>query len=168
MTAAHLMAAGTAERVRSFPGEARQVGAARQFVGQTLAGCPARDRLLTCVSELAANAVEHTQSGSGGTFTVEVGRPRDGAAFVAVTDAGGPDEPVAGKAGELSEGGRGLALVAAFSSRWGYRDTARGRTVWAEATWPDSVRGPGGARRETADIWHIWSNPLEQPGAACA
>jgi anti-sigma regulatory factor (Ser/Thr protein kinase) len=102
--------------------------------------------LLTCVSELAANAVEHTRSGAGGTFTVAVGRPRDGMAFVAVTDAGGAGEPAAdGPAadgsGGLSEHGRGLAMVAAFSSRWGYRGSARGRTVWAEATWPVPVRG---------------------------
>lgn len=167
MTAAYLAAPGTAKQVRSFPGDARQVGAARQFVGRTLAGCPARDRLLTCVSELAANAVEHTRSGAGGTFTVAVGRPRAGVAFVAVTDAGGPGEPTLGDAGDLAEDGRGLALVAAFSSRWGYRSTARGRIVWAEATWPVPVGGAGRARRDAAGLWpDPWTNPVEHPGVA--
>jgi anti-sigma regulatory factor (Ser/Thr protein kinase) len=94
-------------------------------VGQALAGCPARDRLLTCVSELSANAIEHTESGAGGEFAVAVGWPRDGVAFVAVMDAGGPGEPAVGEMDDAAESGRGLALVAAYSSRWGYRDTAR-------------------------------------------
>lgn len=172
MTAAHLAADGTAEQARSFPGEARQVGAARQFVGAALAGCPARDRLLTCVSELAANAVEHTRSGAGGTFTVAVGWPRDGLAFVAVTDAGSADEPTAAEppadgSWALSEDGRGLALVAAFSSRWGYRGSARGRTVWAEATWPVSVRGAGGIRGDAPGLWpRTWADRVEHPGVA--
>ena len=166
MTAGHLAAPRMAKQVRSFPGEARQVAAARQFVGRTLGGCPARDRLLTCVSELAANAVEHTRSGAGGTFTVAVGRPRSGVAFVAVTDAGGPGEPTLGDAGELAEAGRGLALVAAFSSRWGYRGTARGRTVWAEATWPVSMRGAGRACRDAGDMWPDPWTPVEHPGVA--
>ena len=167
MTIGHLAVPGTAEQIRCFPGEVRQVRAARHFVGGALAGCPVRERLLTCVSELAANAVEHTESGAGGTFTVAVGRPRDGVAFVAVLDAGGPAEPAVGEAGELAEDGRGLALVAAFSSRWGYRDTARGRIVWAEATWPAPVRGAGGARRNPSDVWEgSWRNPMEHPGVA--
>ena len=102
-------------------------------------------------------------------FTVAVGRPRDGVAFVAVLDAGGAAEPAAGEAGELAEDGRGLALVAACSSRWGYRHTPRGRIVWAEATWPVPVpvRGAGGARRDPADAWEdLWANHVEPPGIA--
>lgn len=101
-----------------------------------LEGCPARDQLLTCVSELAANAVEHTDSGAGGTFTVSVGCPRDGVALVAVTDDGGSGEPEADGFKDMSESGRGLALVEAFSSQWGCRREGRGYLVWAEATWP--------------------------------
>lgn len=100
-----------------------------------------------CVSELAANAIAHTASGAGGVFTVEVVRPAPGVARVAVTDAGGSREPAIRYPDEpddldsLAEGGRGLALVAACSSRWGYRDAdeGAGRIVWAEATWPVPV-----------------------------
>lgn len=148
MTTAYL-APPAAETIQSFYGDVREVSAARQFVGRALAGCPARECLLACVSELAANAVEHTDSGVGGTFTVAVGQPRDGMAFVAVTDSGGSGEPVVGDAGQFAESGRGLALVAAFSSRWGYRDTERGRVVWAEATWPDA-RANANARSAVA------------------
>ncbi len=150
MTAAYPLrsaCSGPARRVTTFPGEPRQVPEARAFVAAALAGCPARETLLTCVSELAANAVAHTASGAGGVFTVEVIRPADGVALVAITDAGGFSRPAISRGRgleQLAEGGRGLALVEALSSRWGYRDAGdgEGRTVWAEATWPVAVRGP--------------------------
>jgi anti-sigma regulatory factor (Ser/Thr protein kinase) len=135
---------GPALRVRVFKGEPEQVPAARAFVAAALAGCPARETLSACASELAANAVAHTASGAGGVFAVEVSRPANGVALVAVTDLGAPGEPAVRprNAGhEFAESGRGLALVAACSSRWGYREAGdgRGRTVWAEATWPVAV-----------------------------
>lgn len=173
----------------SFPGEARQVGEARRFVARVLDGCPARDRLLACVSELAANAVEHTDSGAGGTFTVAVGSPREGAAVVAVADEGGDgepaldgppprcpaqrepaeDEPASGRDPEavMAESGRGLALVAAFSSRWGSRRTGRGHLVWAEATWPVPVGGTGGGRRSAEGLFDdTWTNLVDPRGVA--
>jgi serine/threonine-protein kinase RsbW len=135
---------GPARLVKVFRGEPRQVPAARAFVAAALADCPAREILSACVSELAANAVAHTASGAGGVFAVEVSRPAEGIALVAVTDLGGPGEPAIRlwKAeDEFAESGRGLVLVAACSSRWGYRDAGggRGRTVWAESTWPVAV-----------------------------
>ena len=144
MTAAYALAPpglGPARLVKVFRGEPRQVPAARAFVAAALAECPARETLSACVSELAANAITHTASGAGGVFAVEVSRPAEGLALVAVTDLGGPGEPAirpGSAADEFAENGRGLALVAACSSRWGYRDVSdgKGRTVWAEATWP--------------------------------
>ena len=97
---------------------------------------------MTCVSELCANAITHTASGRGGVFTVEVDRPRDGVARVAVTDDGGASVPAAGAVDLMAEGGRGLAMVAACTSRWGFREAYPGRTVWAEATWPVAVPSP--------------------------
>ena len=87
----------------------------------------------------------HTASGAGGAFTVEVIRPADGVALVAVTDEGGQGQPVIRAREWFAEGGRGLELVEACSSRWGYRYAGApgGRTVWAESTWPVAVRGPG-------------------------
>jgi anti-sigma regulatory factor (Ser/Thr protein kinase) len=144
--------------VRAFPGEPGQVRRVRAFVASVLAGSPAREALLTCVSELAANAIAHTASGDGGVFTVEVVLPAPGVARVAVTDAGAPHEPAIRYPEEqgdlqcLTEGGRGLALVAACSSRWGYRDADKGagRTVWAEATWPVPVPAPSPASTPAA------------------
>ncbi len=132
---------------RTFRGNPASVPEARRFVAGILAGCPARETLVACVSELCANAITHTASGDGGVFTVVVERPRDGVARVAVTDAGGPSVPAAGSPGPMAEGGRGLALVAASAARWGYTNAHPGRTVWAEATWPVPVRPPAGPVR---------------------
>ena len=107
---------------RTYRGTPASVPEARRFVGELLAGCPARETLMTCVSELCANAIAHTASGRGGVFTVEVDRPRDGVARVAVTDDGGASVPAAGSLDLMAEGGRGLAMVAACTSRWGFSD----------------------------------------------
>jgi Histidine kinase-like ATPase domain len=96
-----------------------------------------------CVSELCANAITHTDSGQGGVFIVQISCPRDGVARVAVTDEGGLSVPAVGRPDVMAEGGRGLALVAACTSRWGYADAYPGRTVWAEASWPVPVPSPG-------------------------
>jgi anti-sigma regulatory factor (Ser/Thr protein kinase) len=135
--------------MRVFPGTLDQVGKARRFVACLLDECPARDALVSCASELTANAVVHTASGAGGYFAVEVTCPRSGVARVAITDAGGPTEPAAGSPVDadvvdedvdgLPVGGLGLALVAASASCWGYYDAGPGRTVWAEASWPVAV-----------------------------
>jgi serine/threonine-protein kinase RsbW len=127
---------------RTFRGTPASVPEARRFVAELLAGCPAREVLMTCASELCANAVVHTASGNGGVFILEVDLPQDGVARIAVTDQGGPSLPAAGHLDLMAEGGRGLAMVAACTSRWGYIDAYSGRTVWAEACWPVSVPTP--------------------------
>jgi serine/threonine-protein kinase RsbW len=137
--------------IRAFRGTPASVPEARRFVAELLAGCPARDVLIVCVSELSANAIVHSASGNGGVFTVEVACPRDGTARVSVTDEGSPSVPAARPLGAsdaldldlAAEGGRGLALVAACTSRWGWADAYPGRIVWAEACWPVGVPSPG-------------------------
>jgi serine/threonine-protein kinase RsbW len=128
--------------IRTFRGTPASVPEARRLVAELLAGCPAREVLMTCVSELCANAIAHTDSGDGGVFIVEVDLPRPGVARIAVTDEGGPSLPVAGRPDLMAEGGRGLAMVAACTARWGYADAYPGRTVWAEACWPVLVPTP--------------------------
>jgi serine/threonine-protein kinase RsbW len=128
---------------RTFRGTPASVPEARRFVAELLAGCPAREALMTCVSELCANAIAHTASGHGGVFTVEVDLPHPGVARIAVTDEGAPSLPTPGRLDLMAEGGRGLAMVAACTSRWGYADAYPGRIVWAEASWPVGVPSPG-------------------------
>jgi len=130
---------------RTFRGTPASVSQARRFAGELLAGCPAREVLLMCVSELCTNAIAHSASGNGGVFIVQVSCPRDGVAWVAVTDEGGPSVPAIRALDMMADGGRGLALVAACTSRWGHADAHPGRTVWAEASWPVPVPSPGQA-----------------------
>ncbi|WP_436839156.1 ATP-binding protein [Nonomuraea angiospora] len=82
--------------------------------------------------ELASNAILHTRS-AGGVFTVGIWS-FGSAARVAVKDAGGSSEPIlyAGHQGQLSEGGRGLAIVAALCIRLGVAGGEGGRVVWAD------------------------------------
>ena len=136
---------------RTFRGTPASVPEARRFVAELLAGCPAREVLMTCVSELSANAVAHTGSGNGGVFIVEVDLPRPGVARIAVTDQGGPSLPAAGRLDLMAEGGRGLAMVAACTNRWGYADAHPGRVVWAEACWPVPAPVPVPAAPPTAE-----------------
>jgi hypothetical protein len=63
-------------------------------------------------------------------------------ARVAVTDDGGASVPLAGSLNLMAEGGRGLAMVAACTSRWGFAEAYPGRIVWAEASWPIPVPSP--------------------------
>ena len=151
---------------RTYRGTAASVPEARRFVGELLAGCPARETLMACVSELCANAIAHTASGRGGVFTVEVDCPRDGVARVAVTDDGGPSVPVAGRLDLMAEGGRGLAMVAACTSRWGFREAYPGRTVWAEACWPVAVPPPSRpAPSPGPATWPLRGGPGGDPAA---
>jgi len=165
-------------------------------VAGLLAGCPAREVLMTCISELCTNAIAHTASGNGGVFTVEVELPQDGVARISVTDDGGPSLPAAASLDPASldsaasldpaaasldpaaasldpasldsaasldlmaEGGRGLALVAACTGRWGYIDAHPGRTVWAEACWPVPVASPDQDASRNASRWHRRFSPV--------
>lgn len=75
---------------RTFVGTADQVCEARRFLAGILGGHPATGDAITCLDELAANAVQHSNSARpGGTFTVRF--RRSGAAIrIEVTDQGGP------------------------------------------------------------------------------
>lgn len=125
---------------RAFPGEARQLQEVRRYVGGLLADYPDRDAVITCVTELASNAIMHTRSGNGGTFVVHLQRSTN-ELRIAVADAGAPTQPAirVAQTENLLEGGRGLAIVAALSEQMGVEGDARGRTVWAEFRWPEHL-----------------------------
>jgi hypothetical protein len=103
--------------------------------------CPRRDDLVTVASELAANAVQHTDSGRGGWFHVEISWLRD-CVRVTVADQGAPAGPPLAAA-PAEEHGRGLQIVQALSARVGVTGGAGGRTVWAEIPWPSPSQAGG-------------------------
>jgi serine/threonine-protein kinase RsbW len=119
---------------RDFPGEASQVGEARRFLASCLAGCAVADDAITCVSELAANAVLHSNSRRpGGSFAVQATRDAGGRLRIEVTDQGGPWDPSPDPGGQH---GRGLLIVARLAADWGVSGHHDGRTVWLELDWP--------------------------------
>lgn len=80
------------------------------------------------VTELMANAVEHT-----GTNTVGVSITRTGeeSARIVVTDTSRV-RPTPGRPSPGDEHGRGLVLVEALAHAWGCEPVAGGKRVWAE------------------------------------
>jgi anti-sigma regulatory factor (Ser/Thr protein kinase) len=70
------------------------------------------------ISELISNALRHATPLPGRTVKV-AWRLRQDSVEVAVSDGGGPTVPVASEPANSSIGGRGLAIVARLSLRWG-------------------------------------------------
>jgi hypothetical protein len=118
---------------RVFPGHGRELAALRRWLSSFLPECPALGDVLVVANELGSNAIEHTDSGQGGWFAVEVTCHR-AVLQVAVADCGGPGEPrvVNDLAGER---GRGLRLVQGLSVRTGFTGDRHGRLVWAQIAW---------------------------------
>ncbi|MEU4150826.1 ATP-binding protein [Streptomyces sp. NPDC026659] len=88
--------------------------------------------IVLVVSELATNAVRHSDSGMAFTASFEM----YGEIFrVAVRDYWGAtrgEEPQAREAEANAESGRGLFLVEEFANHWGWTPEVLGKTVWAE------------------------------------
>ena len=107
-------------------------GASRQARGHVRALLTAwgladdqRDDALSVVNELVDNAVEH----GAGLLGVAVSREeRD--VKVSILD-GSTDPPAVRPHGPLADRGRGLQMVEALASRWGYFVHDFGKTVWA-------------------------------------
>ncbi|MCO5968907.1 ATP-binding protein [Actinoallomurus soli] len=116
-----------------FPGTPDQAHTVRAFVTALLPERPRLDEILLAVGELVANALRHTRSGQGGSFTVDVYHAA-GRTEISVTDQGGPAEPVVADADDLAECGRGLRTVALLADGWGWHGDDQGRTVTAVFT----------------------------------
>ena len=120
--------------MRVFLGLREQVRDVREFVAQAIDGCPVADDVILLASEVAANAIVHTASGKGGTFTVAV-RPGDRVIRVEVHDGGSDSSPDVHAAEDSAGSGRGLGLVESLATRWGHLGDRNGRVVWFEAAW---------------------------------
>ncbi|MGW4469540.1 ATP-binding protein [Nonomuraea sp. NPDC004354] len=116
---------------RMFFGSAISVLEARRFVAAFLPTWPNLDDAILVVSELATNAVRHTNSGRpGGRFVVSL-EIVDSTLGLSVQDEGGPRTPRLLPLSPTEMGGRGLALVSGLSVKWGVAGDDHGRTVWA-------------------------------------
>ena len=103
--------------IGTLPGTASQAGQVRAALRSVLGGCPAADDVLLVVSELAANAIAHSDSGRpGGTFTVRLGHACGHHVRAEVEDQGSSWD------GDLDASARhphGLYLVTALSAACG-------------------------------------------------
>lgn len=120
-----------------LPGDVGAVAVARAYVRVLLGatGLSDAERVESLVSELVANAVQHSNSGRRERGMVKLVLSDTGnAVHVDVIDEGsvGAIPQIPAQVDPLSEGGRGLWLVQELSSAWGWADDKRGRVVWFE------------------------------------
>jgi len=128
---------GASPVVRRFPSEPAGVSQVRRLVADILIGRGRPelvDRAVLCATELATNAVLHTR----GPYEVAI-RSAGGGIRVEVID-GRPDNlpmpvPRTGTAVDVTRSattGRGLMIVAALATRWGFTASESAKSVWAE------------------------------------
>ncbi|WP_369193891.1 SpoIIE family protein phosphatase [Streptomyces djakartensis] len=111
-----------------LPPEPAAVARARKMAGEQLAAwglLEAEFATELIVSELVTNALRY------GGAPIELRLIRDASLICEVSD-GSSTAPHLRRARVFDEGGRGLMLVAQLAERWGSRQTATGKTIWAE------------------------------------
>jgi anti-sigma regulatory factor (Ser/Thr protein kinase) len=101
------------------------------------------DTAVLLVSELVTNAVRHAKDTYAIALDLEIGATW---LRIEVQDAD-PRWPKPRVPGRLAESGFGLVLVDALAGRWGVRETATGKAVWAELdTGPPAEAGAWAVR----------------------
>jgi anti-sigma regulatory factor (Ser/Thr protein kinase) len=117
---------------RVFPASPAQAQLARRSLARILDGHPAADDAALCLSELAANAILHSNSRQpGGHFIVRAEIRPGHRLRVEVHDGGGPWTCTPRKPD--SPDGRGLLLVSTLTSAWGRTGSSdTGWIVWFE------------------------------------
>ena len=129
---------------QAFPAAVIQVGNVRSAVRTVLDGCPAADDVVHILSEISANACEHSRSGqSGGEFIVRLQHSNGACVLGEVEDQGGPWD------GDLKASARdrsGLSIVLALTSACGVElRPGERRAVWFHL--PCQPEYPGEAGR---------------------
>ncbi|XVQ06278.1 SpoIIE family protein phosphatase [Spirillospora sp. CA-255316] len=114
------------------PPDPSQVAITRQHATEQLAAWGLEEEAFITelvVSELVTNAIRY------GDPPIRLRLIRDRALICEVSDANSTS-PHLRRAHVYDEGGRGLMLVAQLTQRWGSRQTATGKTIWAEQALP--------------------------------
>ncbi|WP_406389781.1 ATP-binding protein [Streptomyces sp. NBC_00887] len=142
----------------SLAADAESLQRARSFVRDALEQWGLRsfsDEVALVAGELVSNAVCHALPASGepaARSTAWLGLARQDSTLVCAVNDPSPEVPVLRDADESLERGRGLRIINALSSSWGWSlPTSAGKTVWARipvALGPSS--GPGAVRPGSA------------------
>ncbi|WEH12210.1 ATP-binding protein [Streptomyces sp. VNUA24] len=104
---------------------------AREFTRYQLQrwGVPgATDDVISVMAELAGNALRHTAAADEGTWMALGTSPRT---VVCIVLDPSPGKPALRPADNLSTAGRGLNVVSALSTAWGWSPQGQGKAVWA-------------------------------------
>ena len=119
----------------TYPGSTEHIRVVRADLRSVLEDCPREDDVVLCVSELAANAAQHSRSRMpGGTFTVRTTVSPDLYTRIEVEDNGGPWNQ--GMIDPTRH--HGLDIVRAVADEWGIDGgDYTSRTIWARFDWPD-------------------------------
>ena len=125
------------------PGFPEEVSRARRWTRDILRGSPLADDAELIVSELSANAILHTASGTAsGSFHLALAVSPQVIAL-SVTDAGGTGtSPKVEHQDQDAEHGRGLGMVTALAPRVVVHNSQAGHTLTAELF---AVARPGGS-----------------------
>ncbi|MER5972520.1 ATP-binding protein [Streptomyces sp. NPDC002055] len=114
----------------TFVGRPEEMRRARNWTRDVLVGSPQVDDAALIVTELGANALLHTKSGTG-TFHVTIVVNRERIA-ISVTDSGGAGAvPRVERPSKGDTHGRGLGMVTALADRVEIDGDHRGHTVTA-------------------------------------
>ncbi len=115
----------------TLPTASHAVRLARQTTRDSLATwrlAPLEETAVLLVSELVTNAVRHARGGNAITLELEGSQSR---LRIEVTDTD-PRWPQPRTPAGFDESGFGFVLVDALAGKWGVRETATGKAVWAE------------------------------------
>jgi serine/threonine-protein kinase RsbW len=136
----------SASRRLSLPAAAEAAGLARRATREAVLSqgiAHLQETAVLLVSELVTNAVSHLRTGTRPmVLRLEAAQSTP---WIEVEDAD-PRWPQPRRPVGLHETGFGFVLTRALARKWGARDTAAGKAIWAEL-----ATSPGGAAITTSD-----------------
>ncbi len=130
----------------TFASAKASVGEARRWLCKVLDRHPRRDDAVILLSEAMTNSVIHTRSAA---IEVTVHTDVDGRLLITVTDEGSGTIPAVPPrpADDLAESGRGLHLVRALATRWGFTEEHPRCSLWF-VLGPTAPAHPGAPNRD--------------------
>jgi two-component sensor histidine kinase len=124
---------------RFYPGTTIHVRRVRADLTAFAHGYPRSDDLVMIASELSANAVQHSRSGTPGReFTVRAQLYHGEYAWLEIEDEGGPW--ITGERADDHPHGLEIVTLIAGPENWGIEETSAGnRVVWVRLGWETSA-----------------------------